>query len=164
MVVGSEDLRVALRRWATGVTVVTTQHESIRHGMTVNSFTSLALEPPLVSVALERVTRTHSMVQQSGIFGVTILSNTQQEVSDCFAGRHTEHQDRFAGILTHTLLTGAPFIVGGFAFFDCRVVTNYLVGTHTLFVAEVIAVQLGESTQPIIYFNQSYWQVNPKLD
>lgn len=62
MAVGPEEFRLAMRNWATGVSVVTTQYQDVRHGMTVNSFTSISLTPPLVLVSLERKTRTHSLV------------------------------------------------------------------------------------------------------
>lgn len=160
MTVHPEDLRVAMRRWATGVTVVTTRFENVRHGMTVNSFTSVSLTPPLVLVSLEQTTRTHQLVKQAGFFGITILAGHQQEVSDCFAGRHTEHEDRFAGLELKTLTTGAPFIIGGLAFIDCRVVSMYQASTHTLFIAEVEAVELApdpeQTGKPLIYFNRSY--------
>jgi flavin reductase (DIM6/NTAB) family NADH-FMN oxidoreductase RutF len=156
MSVDPEDFRLAMRRWATGVTVVTTQYQGVRHGMTVNSFTSISLTPPLVLVSLERKTRTHSLVEKSGVFGITVLSENQQTVSDCFAGRCGDHDDRFANLSTHTLLTEAPFIEGGIVFFDCRVVSTFAASTHTLFIGEVIASQLGIDDQPLIYLDRMY--------
>jgi flavin reductase (DIM6/NTAB) family NADH-FMN oxidoreductase RutF len=160
MPVNPEDLRSAMRRWATGVTVVTTAHEGVRHGMTVNSFTSISLTPPLILVSLEQSTRTHYLVNISRRLGVTILSSSQKAVSECFAGRISDQQDRFAGLAIHTLLGEVPFIDGGMAFMDCQVVATYDAGTHTLFIAEVIALeQPGEdeaSNQPLLYYNRDY--------
>lgn len=160
MVVEPEELRLAMRRWATGVTVVTTQMDGVRHGMTVNSFTSISLTPPLVMVSLEQSTRTQKYIKQTGFFGVTILSSEQQEISDRFAGRISEHQDRFTGLETRTLITGAPFVLGGLAFIDCRVVATFDAGTHTLFIAQVEAVHLNpfkeQEDGPLLYYNRSY--------
>jgi len=156
MAVGPEEFRLAMRNWATGVSVVTTQYQDVRHGMTVNSFTSISLTPPLVMVSLERKTRTHSLVLKSGIFGITILSEYQQSVSDCFAGRCGDHENRFADLETHTLVTSAPFIDGGLVYLDCRVVRTYDASTHTLIVGEVVASQLGKDDQPLIYLNRTY--------
>ena len=89
MTVSPDELRYAMRRWTTGVTVVTAQHDGIRHGMTVSTFTSLSLEPPFVMVSLERSTRTHDLVVQAGAFGVTILADNQQPISDSFANAKT---------------------------------------------------------------------------
>ncbi len=138
--------------------------------MTVNSFTSISLTPPLVLVSLERRTRTHGLVEQAGFFGVTILNHAQQDISDCFAGRHTEKEDRFSNIETYTLVTGADFISGGLAGLDCRVVSRYEAGTHTLFIGEVLAIQINSppgnpaqdargrpgSKEPLLYFNRAY--------
>ncbi len=156
MAVGPEEFRMAMRNWATGVSVVTTQYQGVRHGMTVNSFTSISLTPPLVLVSLERKTRTHSLVVKSGFFGITILSENQQSVSDCFAGRCGDHEDRFANLGTHTLVTSAPFIDGGLVDLDCRVVATYDASTHTLIIGEVVAFQLGNGDRPLIYLDRTY--------
>ena len=158
MPVSPDELRCAMRQWATGVTVVTAQHDGQRHGMTANSFTSISLEPPLVLISLERVTRTHDLVSQACAFGVTILSQEQRDVSDIFAGRHTELTDRFAGLETFTLQSGAPFLAGGLAHFDCHVVATYEAGTHTVFIGEVMAVRYL-SGDPLVYYNRGYRQL-----
>jgi flavin reductase (DIM6/NTAB) family NADH-FMN oxidoreductase RutF len=124
--------------------------------MTVNSFTSVSLTPPLVMVSLERKTRTFSLVSRVKNFGVTILSESQQEVSDCFAGRCPDHVDRFEGLETFTLQTGAPFIRSGLAFIDCQVVSTYDAGTHCLFIGEVVAIQNSLLDQPLLYYNRTY--------
>ncbi len=151
-----ELLRAAMRQWTTGVTIVSVAHNGDRHGMTVSSFTSLSLEPPLVMVSLENVTRTRNMILEAGHFGVSILSQDQKELSDIFAGRQTEHQDRFAGLLTYTLSSASPFLVGSLAGFDCQVVTTYPIGNHTLFVGDVQAVQIEASGSPLVYYDRDY--------
>jgi len=87
MQVTAEMVRHAMRHWTTGVAVVTARLDDQIHGMTVNSFTSISLEPPLVSATLAAGTRTQSLVEQTGVFGVTILSEGQADISDRFAGR-----------------------------------------------------------------------------
>jgi flavin reductase (DIM6/NTAB) family NADH-FMN oxidoreductase RutF len=160
MVVDPEVLRNAMRQWSTGVTVVATEYGGIRHGMTVNSFTSISLTPPLVLVSLERSTRTHGLVEKARYFGITILSDEQQEVSDCFAGRHNENSDRFKNTEIYNLVTGAPFIKGGLAYLDCRLVAQYEAGTHTLYIAEVVALlnypETGGSGNPLLYYDRAY--------
>ena len=150
------DLRLAMRNWATGVTIVSVMHQGVQHGMTVSSFTSVSLTPPAVLVSLERISRTHDMLMQSGNFGVTILSSQQQKISDRFAGRHTEHEDRFANLTTFTLVSGVPFIAGGLAFLDCRVIVSHTSGNNTLFIGEVIAAQPEEPGEPLLYFDRRY--------
>jgi flavin reductase (DIM6/NTAB) family NADH-FMN oxidoreductase RutF len=151
--------RQTMRRWASGVTIVTVKHADVRHGMTVNSFTSISLTPPLVLVSLERITRTHALVMEAGTYGVEILSLAQQAMSERFAGRSTETSDRFAGLETFSLVTGAPFIPGGLGYLDCKVINTYEVATHTLFIGEVLAIKNGNHDQPLLYFNRLYRQL-----
>lgn len=148
-----------MRQWATGVTVVSAQYLGRKHGMTVSSFTSLSLEPPLVLVSLEQSTQTHQLVQQAGHFGVTILGQSQREISERFAGHLTEMGDRFQGLETFTLSSGAPLLVQGLAWFDCRVVATYPAGTHTVFIGEVLAVRDEAREPPLLYYNRDYRQI-----
>lgn len=151
-----EHLRQAMRRWASGVSVVCSQHGETRHGMTVNSFTSISLDPPHVSITLANWTRTYRLVMQSAIFGVTILSDRQQALADRFAGRTGEDEDRFAGVETFTLVTGAPLIWGGLAQIDCRTVHTFAMKSSTLIIGEVVAAQSAQETNPLIYFNRVF--------
>jgi flavin reductase (DIM6/NTAB) family NADH-FMN oxidoreductase RutF len=157
-----EALRDALRFWTTGVTMVAASHNGVSHGMTVNSFTSLSLDPPLVSVSLEKVTRTHQLVKDANAFTVTILSQGQQALSDRFAGRESEQSDRFAGLETFTVETGNPILNQGMAFFDCKVAASHDAGTHTVFIGEVLACgRLTENGEPpLVYFNRGYRKIS----
>ena len=155
-----ENLRSAMRAWSAGVTVVTAVHEGERHGMTVNSFTSISLTPPLLTISLQQNTRTHELVMKSRAFGLTILAVDQVNVSDLFAGRMPEVEDRIASVKTETLVTGSPLIVGGLSWLDCRVVQTYDAGMTTLFIAEVVAAQGTGSGDPLIYHNREYWKLS----
>ena len=82
----SDLLRRAMRTWTTGVAILMAAHAGETYGMTINSFTSLSLEPPLISVALQNSTHIYSLVTQSRVFGVSILSAAQRELAEDFAG------------------------------------------------------------------------------
>jgi len=163
MTLDPEQLRHAMRAWTTGVAVITATHNGKQYGMTVNSFTSISLEPPLISVTLKKLTHTHELVEASGEFSATILSAHQKELSDRFAGKHPEIKDRFTGVATETLSIHAPLIKGGMAYFNCRVVNSMPIGENTLFVAEVTAVSRtgdGEGEgNPLVYHNRTYWSL-----
>jgi flavin reductase (DIM6/NTAB) family NADH-FMN oxidoreductase RutF len=159
MPVSPDELRNAMRQWASGVAVIAVEYQGVRHGMTVSSFTSLSLEPPLVMVSLERGSRTHSLLEQSGYFGVTILCSDQRAVSQRFAGGVPDGHDRFVGLQTFTLASGAPLLSDGLSFFDCKVVSTYKAGTHTVFIGEVLAVQEITSGRPLLYYNRAYMEL-----
>lgn len=157
MTLDPENLRAAMRAWSAGVTVATTEYEGNQHGMTVNSFTSISLDPAMITISLQRSTRTHELVSKSRVFGLTILSGGQSKISDLFAGRFPDVEDRFADLQTETLVTGSPLIVGGLSWLDCRVTQSFDAGMNTLFIAEVVAARSFGEDQPLIYHNRKYW-------
>ena len=159
MTLDSETLRRAMRAWTTGVTVVTAAHDGQRYGMTVNSFTSISLEPPLIAVTLRKLTHTHELVEKSGEFAITILAADQGGLSDRFAGKIPDVTDRFKGVETETLLLDIPLIQGGTAYFNCRVVNAIPLGENTLFIAEVVAVQGNGEGEPLVYHNRVFWKL-----
>ncbi len=150
-------MRLAMRQWVSGVTVVTSAHAGIQHGMTVSSFTSISLIPPMILVSMERSSRTHDLVLASGFFAITILDAGQQEISERFAGRTIADEDRCVGLATQTMLSGAPLIQGGLAFFDCRVVATQEAGGSTVFFAEVMAASSQPNGNPLAYNDRTYF-------
>lgn len=159
MTLDPEQLRHAMRAWTTGVAIITAIHDGQRYGMTINSFTSISLEPPLVSVTLKRLTHTHELVEKSGEFAITILAADQGDLSDRFAGKMPEITDRFEGLETENLDIDAPLLKGGTAFLNCRVVNSIPVGENTLFIAEVIAASGDGEGQPLVYHNRVFWKL-----
>ncbi|MEJ5203220.1 MAG: flavin reductase family protein, partial [Anaerolineales bacterium] len=142
MALDGEKLRYVMRHWTTGVSIVTSCYDDIQHGMTVNSFTSISLEPPRVVVTMANTTRTHALVQKSEIFAVTILGQHQIELAERFAGHVPESENRLAGLATKTLVSGAPLLRDGLAHIDCRVIHSYPMQNSTLFIGEVLAAEV----------------------
>ena len=155
-VLDPEQLRQSMRAWVSGVTIVTASHAGELHGMTVSSFTSVALEPPLIIISLQTASRTQNLVSQAKAFAVTILAENQQELSDRFAGRIPDTEDRLAGLETEKLVTGSPLIKGGLAYLDCHVMQSISIGTNTLFLAEVVAARGNGDGQPLVYHDRKY--------
>jgi 3-hydroxy-9,10-secoandrosta-1,3,5(10)-triene-9,17-dione monooxygenase reductase component len=159
MTLDSETLRRAMRAWTTGVAVVTAKYQDQQYGMTVNSFNSVSLEPPVISVVLKQLTHTHDLVVKSGLFAVTILASTQKELSDRFAGKISGIIDRFEGVEVERNLIDVPVLKNGMAYFNCRVMSSTPVGENTLFIAEVIAASGEGEGNPLVYHNRVYWKL-----
>ncbi len=160
MTLDPENLRSAMRAWSAGVTVAATIYEGQKHGMTVNSFTSISLDPATITISLQNGSRTHELLTKSRVFGLTILSAEQSKISDLFAGRMPEIEDRFADLKTDTLVTGSPLIIGGLAWLDCSVVETFDAGMNTLFIARVLDARGLSDEQPLIYHNRKYWNLS----
>lgn len=156
MSVDPEALRAVMRHWTSGVTVLTTRDGAQVHGMTVNAFTSVSLEPPLVLACIERVVRTHGLVQNSRVFAISFLREGQEHISNRFAGRASDVTDRFAGLSTFTAITGSPILADNLGYLDCVVTTAYAAGSHTIFLAEVVDAKVQNSQKPLVYFDRDY--------
>ena len=144
--------KLALSHFASGVTVVTTEHDGRHYGMTVASFASLSLHPPLVLVCIERSVKTHDAIAASGKYGVCILSSTQADISSKFASRR---DDKFDGV---ELIEGdldVPLIKGALTAIECRVYDRLPGGDHTIFIGEVLKIHTQEG-DPLLYFRSGY--------
>lgn len=155
-----DQLRHAMRQWASGIGVAAAEFEGVRHGMTVSSFTSVSADPPVVLISAQNGTRTHDLILRAGAFAVTLLSDQQQEISEIFAGRVPEHEDRFKGLELLTLQTGSPILPGGLAAFDCCLVGTYETDTTTVMFGKVVEARVSdrplEDLAPLLYYNQGY--------
>lgn len=156
MAVDTRSFRQVMSQFTTGVTVVATVHNNIPHGLTVASFCSLSLEPPLVLVCIDKKAVAHNMIAGSGIFAVSILHSEQAWVSRLFADPATEGH-RFDEIPYHTAESGAPILNDCLAWIDCRVQTAYEGGDHTIFIGEVLDLWANDETlTPLVYFRSGY--------
>ena len=147
--------KLAMSHFASGVTVVTTEHEGKPFGMTVAAFSSLSLHPPLVLVCVEKTVKTHDAITGAGKFGVSILNSNQTDVSNRFASRA---DDKFAGTeIVHGEL-GLPLIAGAITRLECRVSEKLEGGDHTIFVGEVVGAQTEEG-EPLVYYRSGYREI-----
>jgi flavin reductase (DIM6/NTAB) family NADH-FMN oxidoreductase RutF len=162
MSLDKESFKHAMSLWASGVTVVTTQWNGEHFGLTASSFSSVSLEPTLVSVNLAKSLYTHALLQQSGTFAVSILAADQVEIGSRFAGMIPEIEDRFEGLQTKISVTGCRILPGCLAWVDCRVVHGFEAGDHTIFVGEVLTAGASDGGQPLLYFNHDWRYLGDK--
>jgi flavin reductase (DIM6/NTAB) family NADH-FMN oxidoreductase RutF len=132
--------RQVMGQFATGVTVVTTcSHEGLA-GLTVNSFTSVSLDPPLVLICIDLSSMVLPFIRESGIFAVNILTHEQEALSRCFATSSEERYEHFCHASYHLAATGSPILDEALAFIDSRVVAEYPGGDHVIFLGQVVAM------------------------
>src|SRR5579875_267842 len=152
--VPQREFREAMRRFATGVTVVTTLVDGKPYGFTANAFCSVSLEPPTVLICVNRDASAHPMISQSSIFCVNVLAVEQMELARRFADK-ASRESRFSGIATHAAVTGAPVLDGALAYLDCRLSEEHTAGTHTVFLGTVVAAS-ARAGRPLGYFDGEY--------
>ncbi len=141
--------------FATGVTVVTTCFDDQPHGMTANAVASLSLEPPLVLVAVDKRSQMHVSLTESKCFAVNVLTDAQEAISSQFAAPGPKD---FSNLRLTVAETGAPILVDGLAFVDCRLTDILPGGDHDIFVGEVVAGDANEG-RPLIFYSGNYTQL-----
>lgn len=148
--VAPDALRSVCGNFVTGVTVITSGNGEEAVGTTVNSFTSVSLEPPLVLFCLHTKSRLRPVVQKYGAYAVNILSSQQEMLARNFAGVRTAGLD---GVAHRTSVTGVPVLTGALASLSCRLVESFESGDHTVFVGEVVELdQSGPGRHPLVFF------------
>lgn len=140
MTIETTFFRQVLGRFTSGVTVVTTCHNKVIAGITVSSFASLSLDPPLVLICVDQTSGTLEILRESKIFAVNILTAQQVELSRCFATLSDDRFEHFCHASYHTAATGAPILDDVLAFVDTRLVAEYPGGDHVIFVGQIEAM------------------------
>lgn len=160
MTASPADFRKIVGNFATGVTVVTTQtQDGSPYGLTVNSFTSVSLDPILVLICLDNRLSGLDAFSESGKFAVNILSEDQKDVCEHFATRGT---DRSAADY-RTGETGVPVLQGTLACLECEVTAVHPAGDHKVLIGEVKSSGVSpgrEDEAPLLFFRGGYRQMN----
>ena len=144
--------RQAMGHFASGVTVVTTAAGAELYGMTVSSFSSLSLNPPLILICIDKGVPSHNMLKDAGCFVVNILEERQEHLSRRFA---TTATDKFKGVAWHSGKLGLPVLDNTLAAIECSLRDTLDGGDHTIFIGEVVDVEVREGA-PLLYYRRGY--------
>lgn len=156
MTVSAELFRDVLGCLAGGVCVIATREPGgAPRGLTATAVCSVSLEPPLVLVCLGSGSATRDAIAASGLFAVTFLGARDAPLADRFAG---DDEDKFEGVPTRELATGAPVLETGLGCCDCVVVQEVAAGDHTVFIGRVEAADVAERADlgPLLRYRGAY--------
>ena len=142
----------AMSQFLSGVTVVTTAADGALYGMTVASFASLSLDPPLVLICVGRNMQTHDAIAGAKRFGVSILGSDQQHLSNHFASRS---DDKFKDVAYRLGRSGVPLLDGAICTLECSVHSQLDGGDHSIFVGLVESAETSDGA-PLAYFRSGY--------
>ncbi|WP_255658749.1 flavin reductase [Actinoplanes sp. L3-i22] len=152
-----------LGQWPSGVCVVTTIGPHGVHGMTASSFSSVSLDPPMVSVCLGNHLPSHALLGAAGKFAISFLGKDQAHIGRRFAGQERDITDRFAGLDWVTTPNGCPVLADAVAWLDCRIAHAYPGGDHTIFVGEVTEAATPRLISPLLFHSRSWVQLADPL-
>ena len=153
--------RTALGCFVTGVTVVTSRApDGSPVGMTVNSFNSVSLDPPLVLFSLARSAKSLAIFEQAPHYAVNLLSAEQREMSNRFA---RSLDDKWRDLNHEYGKFGTPLLPSTMAWFECKSYARYDGGDHVIFVGQVLDMYFDAAADPLVYYRGGYASLAPKV-
>lgn len=150
--------RSVLGHFATGVTVVAALDQDQPVGLSVNSFTSVSLAPPLVAFCAAKGSSTWPRIREAAAFTVNVLAEHQEELSRVFA---TRGRDKFQGLRWWPAPSGAPIIDGVLAWVDCVIEGEHDAGDHVLVIGRVRDLDVTDEGGPLIFYRGGYGRFAP---
>jgi flavin reductase (DIM6/NTAB) family NADH-FMN oxidoreductase RutF len=151
--VTSEEFRRACGRFATGVTIASVlDPQGVPHGLTVSSFTSVSLNPPLILICLGHEVSIIDIFRASRFFGINVLGENQRGLSDRFARKG---EDRFNGLEWRRGETGVPLLPGTLASIECAIDQRFTAGDHDIFLGEMVSACVADG-EPLVHFASRY--------
>ncbi|MFJ4369635.1 flavin reductase family protein [Streptomyces chartreusis] len=151
--VDPQALRSVCANWATGVTVITSGSTARTTGLTVNSFTSVSLDPALILVCIHNDSGELPVLRGTGAFAVNILAADQEELCRSFASRHTRHS---AKADTRPGITGVPVLSDALAYLECRIEREVDAGDHVIVIGEVVDLAVQREEGPLTFFRNTF--------
>jgi|SRR5690625_181331 len=142
--------RDAMGKFATGITIVSIKDREENIGMTVNAFMSISLDPKLIAISIDEHASMYDKLNRTEKFGVSILSEEQQDLSMVFARQ--KKQDTPINFIEQD---GVPVLEEALATLSCTVKEKVRAGDHLIYIAEVTDLQLNEGS-PILFFEGQY--------
>lgn len=142
--------RTAMGKFATGVTVITTEVDGEAFGMTANAFMSVSLDPKLVLISVGKKAKMHERLKKSKKYAVNILTKEQEKLSMLFAGQLKEEFEVDFG-----RIQDLPIIDGALVNITCHVDKEVEAGDHTLFIGKVTHIQMNDGS-PLMFFGGKY--------
>lgn len=154
-------LRAFMRGVPSPVTVVTLARGGVTRGVTIGSFTSVSLDPPLISFNMQKASQSHALLHPDAPFAVHALAGSQAALSNRFADPSLDEAAQFAGLpYAHDVETGLPLLAGTLGALICRPFALHDTGDHTLVVGLVERVLPGElGASPLLYLDRAYHEV-----
>jgi flavin reductase (DIM6/NTAB) family NADH-FMN oxidoreductase RutF len=149
---------VAFNALVHGVYVVTTRLGEKINGMTAAWVSQVSLRPLLVMVSIAPSRYSHTLIKESGIFAINVLTGEQAELGKRFGYKSGRQIDKFAGLDYITAATGAPILPQAHAYLDLKLVHTFAAGDHTLFVGEVVEAKiLHPQSHPLVFKKSDFF-------
>lgn len=152
------DFKNAMSLLTSAVSVITTAGLTGRYGFTASAVCSVTDTPPTLLVCMNQASSSHVHFVENKVLSVNVLSAQHQHISTAFSSRLSPEERFKHGVWTE-LETGAPVLKDALVNFDCEIEQVQAVGTHTIFICRIVAIQQGQHEHSLVYFNRAYHNV-----
>jgi flavin reductase len=156
--VSPEAYRAAMRFVPAAVTIVTARHDGERNGLTATAVASVSADPPQLLICVNRQASAEPLIAGSSRFAVNVLAHGHQESAERFSRSTLSSGERFDAHRWIELPSGVPALADAIAVFECRIVQHSRLGTHSLFIGEVIGIRTADG-EPLLYHDGRYRQL-----
>ena len=154
MSMDTDVLRKAFSKFATGVSIVTSKdEEGGLIGLTMSSFNTVSLDPPLVLFSVKNSAYSLPKMEAAKAFAINVLSDEQSHLSDQFARQGV---DKWSAIKYEDGVTACPLLPGAIARFECQPYARHVAGDHTIFIGEVVDYAFCDDANPLVFFQGGY--------
>jgi len=147
--------RFAMRFVPAAVTIITARHGGARNGLTATAVASVSAEPPQLLVCVNRQASAEPLIAASGRFAVNVLAQAHQQAANRFSQSKLSSDERFQDHPWIDLPSGVPALADAIAVFDCRTVQHTVLGSHSLFIGEVVGITTTDG-EPLLYHDGRY--------
>lgn len=154
--VSEDQFKSAMQNFTTGITVVSTNYQGMLYGLTINSFTSVSLSPPLVLFCVNKNSNNIKGFKSSDVFAISILSEHQKLISVHFARSNVNAFKKFENIDYQLGINKCPLINESICLVECHKTSEYDGGDHIIFLGKVTSVKINSNLKPLLYFAKSY--------
>lgn len=155
----ASQFRNAMSLLSTAVNVITTAGEAGTHGFTASAVCSVTDSPPTLLVCMNQSSRSHEQFVENKVLCVNVLSTQHEQISNAFASSKLNSETRFQLGEWSSLHTGSPVLNDALVSFDCEIEDIQSVGTHSIFLCRVLAVQQSQQQESLVYFNRAYHHI-----
>jgi len=150
--INSNLFKLAMSKYATGVTIITIDNKGKYFGKTVNSFAALSLKPPLILFSLDKKSSSLNIFKKSSFIGINILSKNQKRLSNYFSMKNPLWKNTPFTLSKNNI----PLVNNCVANIDCKKIKLINQGDHILFICKINTVKINEKKKPLIYLNSEY--------
>tara|TARA_B100001123_G_scaffold286646_1_gene319516 strand:- start:1240 stop:1728 length:489 start_codon:yes stop_codon:yes gene_type:complete len=152
MTVDDELFKGLMRKFAAGVTLVTFNDNGKFGGLTVSSFCSLSMKPPLILICIDKKVASHESLEKCPTFGVNICNSEQGKLAWDFANPKVDKNNLVKSLETKMTKNGTPLLEGCLASMECKTTEKYDGGDHTIFVGRIEDGSYDENAEPLVYY------------